>query len=117
MGRKIRSRYTPSTDYKKQVFEQINGEVMKYLDKVKKEAGKRCCYAAILALDDVFRSRFGRKQETINANYQKFANLFAWNVKDYTQKCFDWDESKDPEAPSKAMLAELKSRGIEVEFE
>lgn len=117
MGKKIKSRYTPSFDYKKQVFQQINGEVMEYLDKVKHECAKRCCYAAMLALDDRFRNRFGKKDATINKNYQDFAHAFAQILADYNRDCYIWEKSEDPEAASKAMEVELKDRGIEVDFE
>ena len=117
MSKKIRSRYSPSIDYKKQVFEQIKDEVMEYLDKTKAEYALRCCYAAILALDDRFRNRFGQKDETINKNYQNFAQAFATILQDYNRDCYIWENSDDPEAASKAMAQELKDRGIEVEFE
>ena len=113
----MKSRISIPPQYKRQVQEQIQGEVMEYLDNVKREISRRLCYASILALDDGFRNRFGQKDETLNRNYQRFATMLQDIIHGYNRDCYEWEHSTDPEAISKAMHAELLDRGIEVEFE
>lgn len=113
----MKSRYSLPSQYRKQAEEQIKAQTSDYLKAVKWEITQRMCYASILALDDLFRNRFGQKDETINRNYQRFASALSNIVADYHRDCYIWEHSDNMEDMSKAMLAELKDRGIDIEFE
>lgn len=113
----MKSRFSIPDQYRKQVQEQIKEEVRAYLDKKSVELAKRFCFGSIITLDDLFRSRFGQKQETLNYNYQRFADYMQHIVLDAIQETYDWANSKDPEAASKALKKELEDRGIHINFE
>ena len=113
----MKSRMSIPPQYRKKVQEQIKEEVNAYLNKQKIELAKRFCYASIITLDDIFRNRFGKKQKTLNHNYQRFASWMQYIILDHINDCYKWGDSDDPEAASKAMEKELEDRGIHIDFE
>lgn len=113
----MKSRMSIPPQYRKQVQEQIKEEVNSYLNKQKIELAKRFCYASIITLDDIFRNRFGKKQKTLNHNYQRFASYMQYIILDHINDCYKFGDSDDPEAVSKALKKELEDRDIHIDFE
>lgn len=113
----MKSRMSIPPQYRKQVQEQIKEEVNEYLNKKSRELAKRFCYASVITLDDLFRNRFGQKQETLNHNYQRYASYMQYIILDAIKESYEWADSDDPEAVSKALAKELVDRGINVDFE
>ena len=113
----MKSRFSIPDQYRKQVQEQIKEEVKEYLDKKSVELAKRFCFGSVVALDDLFGARFGKKQETKNHNYQLFADYMQNIILDSINESYEWADSQDPEASSKALKKELEDRDIHIDFE
>lgn len=94
---------------------QINEAVQEVLKAQQYEISLRCGYALLLALDDHYRNRFGKKDETIERHYQQIIHDVFQIIGDYKVFCYEW-ESGDENAMSRALLQELEDRGIHIEL-
>lgn len=121
----MKSRYSVPPQYKEQVEKEIIdkyrdeviAEVKEYVTKKSVEIGKRFLYGSIVALYDLYGSRFGKKPETLNHNFQRFSDYMQNIILDAVKESYEWSDSSDLEAASKALKKELEDRGIEVNFE
>lgn len=112
----MKSRIPLPAEAKKYLQKQADEHIAEYFKGAQAIISERLCLATILVLDDCFRERFGDTDEEILKNYQRFALCLANMFSDYKRDCYTWGHSKDPEAISKEMRAELLDRGIEVNF-
>ena len=121
----MKSRYSIPPQYKEQVEKEIRdkyrdeiiAEVNEYVKKKSVEIGKRFLYASIVTLYDLYGSRFGKKQETLNHHFQRFSDYMQNIILDAVKESYEWSGSTELEAASKALKKECEDRGIEVSFD
>lgn len=102
---------------KKQLDKQAEAYCQEYFKNAQAVISERLCLATMLVLDDCFRDRFGDTDEEIHKNYKRFAACLCTMFSDYKRDCYEWGGQWDnPNAIADAMRAELRDRGIEVNF-
>lgn len=106
------------SDYDMQLKRYSDHTSAVYFKNAQGVISERLCLAAILVLDDCFCDRFGENSEERLPHYKRFAECLCSMFTDYKRDCYEWGgQWDDPHAIGKAMKAELKERGIEVNFQ